>query len=47
MAHTISRLGQEKRMYAKEAVDLKEKVEKMKVDGKDEYDIRKQVYMDT
>ena len=30
-------------MYEKEVVDQEEKVEKMKVDGKDEYDIKKQV----
>ncbi len=31
-------------MYEKEVVDQEEKVEKMKVDGKDEYDIKKQVH---
>ncbi len=37
------RLFKEKQMYEKEVVDQEEKVEKMKVDGKDEYDIKKQV----
>ena len=30
-------------MYEKEAKDQEEKVKKMESDGKDEYDIRKQV----
>lgn len=38
------RLFKEKQMYEKEVVDQEEKVEKMKVDGKDEYDIKKQVH---
>ena len=37
------RLTKEKSMYEQEAKKLAEKVEKMKVDKKDEYDIRKQV----
>ncbi|XP_064391261.1 tubulin-specific chaperone A-like [Halichondria panicea] len=38
----VKRLFKEKQMYEKEVVDQEEKVEKMKVDGKDEYDIKKQ-----
>ncbi|KAL5004761.1 hypothetical protein ScPMuIL_018217 [Solemya velum] len=38
----VRRLVKEKQAYEKEAVDLEQKVEKMKTDGKDEYDIRKQ-----
>ena len=30
-------------MYEKEACQIEEKIEKMKTDGKDEYDIKKQV----
>ena len=37
------RLTKEVRMYEKEAADLCEKVEKMKAQGDDEYNIRKQV----
>ncbi len=37
------RLYKEKQMYEKEVIDLEAKVEKMKADGKDEYDIKKQV----
>ena len=32
-------------MYEKEVVDQEKKIEKMKAEGKDEYDIRKQVNM--
>ena len=32
-------------MYEKECVSQEEKIEKMKTDGKDEYDIKKQVNM--
>ena len=40
---SCSRLGKEFKMYEKEARDQAEKVKKMESDGKDEYDIRKQV----
>ena len=39
----IFRLTKEKESYEKEAQQLEAKVEKMKADGKDEYDIKKQV----
>ncbi len=39
----LCRLDKEKRMYEKEVVDQQGKVDKMKAEGKDEYDIRKQV----
>ena len=38
-----TRLKKEKEMYEKEAVEIEEKIEKMKEDGKDEYDIKKMV----
>ncbi|XP_055878100.1 tubulin-specific chaperone A-like [Biomphalaria glabrata] len=38
----VKRLTKEKESYEKEAVQLEEKLEKMKADGKDEHDIRKQ-----
>ncbi|GFO34223.1 tubulin-specific chaperone a [Plakobranchus ocellatus] len=38
----VKRLTKEKESYEKEALQLEEKVEKMKADGKDEYDIKKQ-----
>lgn len=38
------RLAKEKQMYEKEVVDQGDKVEKMKAENKDEYDIKKQVY---
>ncbi|XP_013789842.1 tubulin-specific chaperone A-like [Limulus polyphemus] len=38
----IKRLSKEKNMYEKEAEQEKRKLEKMKAEGKDEYDIRKQ-----
>lgn len=38
-----SRLAKEKQMYEKEVKDQSAKVEKMKADEKDEYDIKKQV----
>ena len=39
----FSRLAKEKQMYGKEVKDQSAKVEKMKADEKDEYDIKKQV----
>ena len=39
----ICRLGKEKIMYEKEVIDQGNKIEKMKEEGKDEYDIKKQV----
>lgn len=39
----FSRLAKEKQMYEKEVKDQSAKVEKMKADEKDEYDIKKQV----
>jgi hypothetical protein len=39
----LLRIGKEVKMYEKEAKDLEEKVKQMEGDGKDEYDIRKQV----
>jgi tubulin-specific chaperone A len=38
----VKRLAKEKTCYEKEAAQLYEKVEKMKADGKDEHDIKKQ-----
>ncbi|KAK6179684.1 hypothetical protein SNE40_011990 [Patella caerulea] len=38
----VKRIAKEKIMYEKEAVQIEEKIEKMKIDGKDEHDIRKQ-----
>ncbi|GFR79577.1 tubulin-specific chaperone A [Elysia marginata] len=38
----VKRLTKEKDSYEKEAKQLEAKVEKMKADGKDEYDIKKQ-----
>ena len=40
----VSRLSKEKVMYEKEVEEQRAKVEKMKSDKKDEYDIRKQVW---
>jgi hypothetical protein len=42
-AVNLLRIGKEVKMYEKEAKDLEEKVKQMESDGKDEYDIRKQV----
>ncbi|XP_072167168.1 tubulin-specific chaperone A-like [Diadema setosum] len=39
----LKRLMKEKTMYEKEAVDQEKKVEKMKTEGKDEHDIKKQI----
>lgn len=39
----LKRVTKEKTMYEKEAEDQEKKVEKMKQDGKDEHDIRKQI----
>lgn len=39
----VKRLAKEKTMYEKEVVDQSAKVEKMKADEKDEYDIKKQI----
>ena len=36
-------LSKEKQMYEKEVVDEEAKLERMKTDGRDEYDLRKQV----
>lgn len=36
------RLAKEKAMYEKEVVDQEAKIEKMKAENKDEYDIKKQ-----
>ncbi|KAH9520195.1 hypothetical protein Btru_060245 [Bulinus truncatus] len=38
----VKRLTKEKESYEKEAVQLEERLEKMKADGKDEHDIKKQ-----
>ncbi|XP_013787723.1 tubulin-specific chaperone A-like isoform X2 [Limulus polyphemus] len=38
----VKRLSKEKGMYEKEAEQERNKLEKMKAEGKDEYDIRKQ-----
>eukprot|EP00914_Ancora_sagittata_P015468 GHVO01030630.1.p1 GENE.GHVO01030630.1~~GHVO01030630.1.p1 ORF type:complete len:110 (+),score=20.84 GHVO01030630.1:120-449(+) len=38
----VKRIGKECIMYAKEVTKQEEHIEKMKTDGKDEYDIRKQ-----
>ena len=37
------RLAKEKKMYEKEVVDQQKKIEKMKEEGKDEHDVKKQV----
>ena len=39
----MHRLAKEKIMYEKEVVDQEAKIEKMKAENKDEYDIKKQV----
>ena len=39
----IQRLSKEKSMYIKEAEKQEEKIQKMTEEGRDEYDIRKQV----
>lgn len=38
----VKRLAKEKLSYEKETIQQEERIEKMKADGKDEYDIRKQ-----
>lgn len=38
----VKRLGKEKQAYEKEIVKQEERIEKMKSEGKDEYDIKKQ-----
>jgi tubulin-specific chaperone A len=39
----VKRIMKEKFMYEKEAIQIETRVEKMKTEGKDEYDIRKMV----
>ena len=39
----LFRLGKEKGLYEKEVKEQEEKIEKMKAEQKDEYDIKKQV----
>ena len=39
---SVYRLAKEKAMYEKEVVDQEAKIEKMKADEKDAYDIKKQ-----
>lgn len=39
----VKRLTKEKMSYEKESKQQEEKIEKMKADGKDEYDIKKQI----
>ncbi|GCB60397.1 hypothetical protein scyTo_0011128 [Scyliorhinus torazame] len=39
----VKRLAKEKLMYEKEAKQQEEKVEKMKVDGNDQYVVKKQI----
>jgi tubulin-specific chaperone A len=39
----VKRIMKEKLMYEKEAVQIENRIEKMKADGKDEYDIKKMV----
>ena len=41
---TNYRLAKEKQMYEKEVSDYKEKIEKMKADKSDSYDIKKTVW---
>ena len=41
------RLTKEKSMYEKESVQIASKIEDMKAQGKDEYDIKKQVRIST
>jgi len=43
LSFMFCRLAKEKVYYEKEADELQVKVDKMKSDGKDEYDIRKMV----
>lgn len=38
----VKRLGKEKNYYEKESVQEKAKADKMKADGRDEYEVRKQ-----
>jgi len=39
----VKRLAKEKKMYEKEAEEMDVKLAKMKADGKDDYDIKKQI----
>ncbi|XP_066919997.1 tubulin-specific chaperone A-like [Clytia hemisphaerica] len=39
----VKRLAKEKTMYEKETAQQEAKIEKMKADGKDEYDIKKMI----
>ncbi|XP_065060145.1 tubulin-specific chaperone A-like [Rhopilema esculentum] len=39
----VKRLGKEKGLYGKEVKEQEEKIEKMKAEQKDEYDIKKQI----
>ena len=39
----VKRIIKEKSMYEKEFIQIENRIEKMKTDGKDEYDIRKMV----
>ncbi|ESP01244.1 hypothetical protein LOTGIDRAFT_212782 [Lottia gigantea] len=39
----VKRIAKEKTMYEKEAKQIEEKIEKMKTDGKDEHDVKKQM----
>ena len=41
--YAVHRLAKEKQMYEQEVVDQAVKIEKMKSEQKDEYDIKKQV----
>ena len=39
----VKRIIKEKQMYEKEYLQIEARIEKMKVEGKDEYDIKKMV----
>jgi tubulin-specific chaperone A len=42
-AGVVKRIMKEKLMYEKEATQIENRIEKMKAEGKDEYDIKKMV----
>lgn len=44
LINVLNRLTKEKESYEEEAAQLEQRLEKMKADGKDIHDIRKQVF---
>jgi tubulin-specific chaperone A len=41
----VKRIAKEKLMYEKEAGQIENRIQKMKDEGKDEYDVKKMVYL--